>query len=119
MRNESRREQSIMQLPCRLQCTPSGPGGCKRERGRERDTEAERKSEDRAHHNRQGPGNSNIINPHSESLSPDYRVHRPLGHITLLTAAPYQGWRNVTKHKATTTTRCYLDSNKGFLKAIG
>ena len=41
---ENRREtESVMQLPCRLQCTRSGPGGCRREREgvRERDTEVE------------------------------------------------------------------------------
>lgn len=43
---ESRRERErVMQLPCRLRCILSGPGGCTRERGRETDTETKWENE--------------------------------------------------------------------------
>lgn len=69
--NESKmQKESVMQLPCRLQCTMSGPGGCRREREREGERHRDGMREwDRAHHNRQRTGNSTIINPHSDSLS--------------------------------------------------
>lgn len=51
---------SIMQLPCRLQCTLSGPGGRRRESSRETDTV---KEQNRVHHNRIEPREFNLNKP--------------------------------------------------------